>query len=78
MPGSRPASAWRCSHDWWESQCPGRDGGRRTRAICRVLSGRKAVRLEVRSLIVVVSLALLTLFYEWLGSKFLDTGGSIG
>jgi len=48
------------------------------RAIYRVLPGRKAVRFAVVSLIVVASLALLALFYEWLGSTFLDTGGSIG
>ena len=48
------------------------------RAIYRALPGRKAVRLAVMSLIVVVSLGLLALFYEWFGSTFLDTGGSIG
>jgi len=28
--------------------------------------------------LLLVTLALLGLFYEWLGSTFLDTGGQIG
>ena len=42
------------------------------------LPGPPAVRVLIFTVIVVGSLALLGLFYEWLGSTFLDTGGSIG
>lgn len=48
------------------------------RAIYRSLPGSKAVRVAFMSMIVAVSLTLLVLFYEWLGSTFLDTGGGIG
>ena len=37
-----------------------------------------AVRILLFILLVLVTLALLGLFYEWLGSTFLDTGGQIG
>ena len=48
------------------------------RALYRVLPGPTTAKVVLMSLIVVVSLALLVLFYEWLGSTFLDTGGRIG
>jgi hypothetical protein len=39
------------------------------------LPGPTAVRV---ALIAVGTLALLVLFYEWMGAMFLDTGGRIG
>ena len=42
------------------------------------LPGPPAVRILLFILLVLVTLALLGLFYEWLGSTFLDTGGQIG
>lgn len=48
------------------------------RALYRRLPGPAAARWVLMSAIVVVTLALLVLFYEWLGATFLDTGGRIG
>lgn len=42
------------------------------------LPGPTAVRVLQAALLVMATLALLGLFYEWLGSTFLDTGGQIG
>ena len=42
------------------------------------LPGPAAARVTQAIVLVVVTLALLGLFYEWLGSTFLDTGGRIG
>jgi len=42
------------------------------------LPGPAAIRILILTVIVVVSLVLLGLFYEWLGSTFLDSGGQIG
>ena len=42
------------------------------------LPGPTFVRIALASVIVVGTLALLVLFYEWLGATFLDTGGRIG
>ena len=44
----------------------------------RRLPGPPAVRMLLLAVIVVVVLVLLGLFYEWVGSTFLDTGGRIG
>ncbi len=41
------------------------------------LPGPPAVRLLLFVLLAVVTLTLLVLFYEWLGTTFLDTGGQI-
>jgi hypothetical protein len=46
--------------------------------IYRRLPGPAAVRVAQAVALVVVTLALLGLFYEWLGSTFLDNGGRIG
>jgi len=44
----------------------------------RRLPGPAALRILIFTVIVVAVLVLLGLFYEWLGSAFLDTGGRIG
>ncbi|MCB2223721.1 MAG: hypothetical protein KQH83_06050 [Actinobacteria bacterium] len=42
------------------------------------LPGPPAVGYALLALAVLVTLALLGLLYEWVGSTFLDTGGRIG
>ena len=42
------------------------------------LPGPPAIRVFVFAMILVIGLVLLGLFYEWLGSAFLDSGGQIG
>lgn len=42
------------------------------------LPGPPAARALQAVLLVMATLALLGLFYEWLGGMFLDTGGQIG
>ena len=42
------------------------------------LPGPPVVKVLLLVVAVVITLALLGLFYEWLGSTFLDTGGQIG
>ena len=42
------------------------------------LPGPTAARVAQAIVLVLVTLALLVLFYEWLGATFLDTGGRIG
>lgn len=42
------------------------------------LPGPAVVRVLLVLLIAVVALALLIVFYEWLGNTFLDSGGGIG
>jgi len=42
------------------------------------LPGPTAVRMLLFTIGVLITLALLGLSYEWLGSTFLDTGGQIG
>lgn len=42
------------------------------------LPGPAALRVVLSILIVVATVVLLGLFYEWIGSTFLDTGGQIG
>ena len=42
------------------------------------LPGPPVVKVLLFVVAVVITLALLGLFYEWLGSTFLDTGGQIG
>ena len=42
------------------------------------LPGPSAVKVLLFVVAIVITLALLGLFYEWLGSTFLDTGGQIG
>ncbi len=42
------------------------------------LPGPTAVKALLFALAVLATLAALGLFYEWLGSTYLDTGGQIG
>lgn len=42
------------------------------------LPGPTVVRVLILTVIIVVSLVLLGLLYEWIGSTFLDSGGRIG
>jgi hypothetical protein len=42
------------------------------------LPGPPAVKVLLFVVAALITLALLGLFYEWLGSTFLDTGGQIG
>ena len=44
----------------------------------RRLPGPETLRILIVAVIAVASLVLLALFYEWLGSTFLDSGGRIG
>ena len=46
--------------------------------IYRWFPGPPLLRAVLFTLAVLVTLALLGLFYEWVGSSFLDTGGQIG
>ena len=42
------------------------------------LPGPAALRILILTMIVVCALVLVGLFYEWVGSTFLDSGGQIG
>ena len=42
------------------------------------LPGPAGVRIALMILIAAVTVALLVLFYEWVGDTFLDSGGTIG
>ena len=46
--------------------------------VFRALPGPLAVRIVQAVIIVLVFLVLLHFFYEWVGSNFLDTGGTVG
>ncbi len=57
------------------------DAGRTEVIVARLLArlpGPPAARAVQAVLLVMATLALLGLFYEWLGGMFLDTGGQIG
>jgi hypothetical protein len=48
------------------------------RRLFQSLPGPLPVRLLIALVIVVVFLVVLFFFYEWVGSTFLDTGGTLG
>ena len=48
------------------------------RRIYRALPGSTPVKVITSIVIVSVALVSLHFFYEWVGSSFLDTGGTIG
>ena len=48
------------------------------RRLHQSLPGPRAVRTVLLVLIVIAALAMLVLFYEWVGAVFLDSGGTIG
>ena len=48
------------------------------RRIYRALPGSTPVKVITSIVIVCVALVALHFFYEWVGSSFLDTGGTVG
>lgn len=48
------------------------------RRLFQSLPGPLPVRLLIALVIVAVFLVALFFFYEWVGSTFLDTGGTLG
>lgn len=48
------------------------------RRLFQSLPGPLPVRLLIALVIVAVFLVVLFFFYEWVGSTFLDTGGTLG
>jgi hypothetical protein len=48
------------------------------RRIFALLPGPTWARSIQAAMLVVVSLLLLILFYEWVGNTFLDSGGTVG
>jgi hypothetical protein len=48
------------------------------RRIYRALPGPTPVKIFTSIVIVGVALVALHFFYEWVGSSFLDTGGTVG
>ena len=48
------------------------------RRIYSSLPGPNWARLIQAIVLVIVSLTLLILFYEWVGDTFLDSGGTLG
>jgi len=47
------------------------------RRIYRTLPGPTPVRVIEAIILIVVALLLLNLFYNWLGSTYLDPGGTV-
>ncbi|MFQ5947261.1 MAG: hypothetical protein ACE5KX_00190 [Acidimicrobiia bacterium] len=48
------------------------------RRLFNALPGPTPARLVISAAIVAVLLVALILLYEWVGSTFLDTGGTVG
>lgn len=48
------------------------------RRIYRALPGPTSVKVATSILLLTIALVALHFFYEWVGSTFLDTGGTIG
>ena len=48
------------------------------RRIYRALPGPTPVKIVTSILLICVALVALHFFYEWLGNRILDTGGTIG
>lgn len=48
------------------------------RRIYSTLPGPTWARLAQAIVLVIISLALLAVFYEWVGDTFLDSGGTLG
>ena len=48
------------------------------RRIYRALPGPTPVKVATSIVLVSIALVALHFFYEWVGSSFLDTGGTIG
>ncbi|MDH3463798.1 MAG: hypothetical protein OEM32_09265 [Acidimicrobiia bacterium] len=48
------------------------------RRIYRSLPGSTSVKVMTSIVLISVALVALHFFYEWVGSTFLDTGGTVG
>lgn len=48
------------------------------RRVYRALPGPTPVKVATSILLVCIALVALHFFYEWLGSTYLDTGGTVG
>ena len=48
------------------------------RRIYRALPGPTPLRVLTSLVLISVALVALHFFYEWVGSSFLDTGGTVG
>ena len=48
------------------------------RRIYRALPGSTPVRVATSIVLVGIALVALHFFYEWVGTTFLDTGGTVG
>lgn len=48
------------------------------RRLYRALPGPTALRIALSLVIIAVFLVTLHFFYDWLGTNFLDTGGTVG
>lgn len=48
------------------------------RRIYRMLPGPTPVRVATSIVLICIALVALHFFYEWVGSNFLDTGGTVG
>lgn len=48
------------------------------RYLYRSLPGPVWLRLVFMAIMLVIAIALLVVFYEWVGNTFLDSGGSLG
>ena len=47
------------------------------RRIYRALPGSTPVKIATSIVLVTIALVALHFFYEWVGSNFLDTGGTV-
>lgn len=48
------------------------------RRIYRLLPGPTPLRVAISIVILAIFLVALNFFYEWVGSTYLDTGGTVG
>jgi hypothetical protein len=48
------------------------------RRIYRALPGTTPVKIMTSIVLISIALIALHFFYEWVGSTFLDTGGTVG
>ena len=48
------------------------------RRIYRMLPGPTPVRVLTSIVLISIALVALHFFYEWVGTNFLDTGGTVG
>jgi hypothetical protein len=48
------------------------------RRIYRALPGTTPMKITTSIVLIAIALVALHFFYEWVGSTFLDTGGTVG